>query len=92
MTHWEEDCLTYRGEVLTGQYAHWCVEWDGLPVDETCFEWPCCLVAYRALPRKLKKWARQGFPPNRTDRLVKRWHRLHKHPPLTGGTDERSGT
>jgi hypothetical protein len=38
------------------------MEWDGLPVDETCIEWPCCLVAYRTFPRKLKKWAKQGFP------------------------------
>jgi hypothetical protein len=35
------DCLHYRGEVLTGTYSHWCAEWDGLPIDETCYEWPC---------------------------------------------------
>lgn len=40
-TEWEEDCLRWRGRILTGQYAHICWEWDGLPVDETCLEWPC---------------------------------------------------
>jgi hypothetical protein len=38
---WEPDCLKWRGVVLTGKYAHWCMEYDELPVDETCFEWPC---------------------------------------------------
>jgi hypothetical protein len=38
---WKEDCLKWRGLLLTGKYAHWCDEWDGLPVDETCPEWPC---------------------------------------------------
>lgn len=40
-THWETDCMEYRGAVLTGRYAHWCAEWDDLPIDETCEEWPC---------------------------------------------------
>ena len=39
---WIEDCLQYRGKVLTGLYGHFCFEWDGLPIDETCVEWPCC--------------------------------------------------
>lgn len=42
MSHWEDDCRTYRGEILAGRYAHWCCEWDDLPIDETCLEWPCC--------------------------------------------------
>jgi hypothetical protein len=33
--------MYWRGVVLTGKYAHWCDEWDGLPIDETCEEWPC---------------------------------------------------
>lgn len=38
---WQRDCLRWRGKVLTGRYAHWCQDWDGLPVDETTPEWPC---------------------------------------------------
>jgi hypothetical protein len=38
---WILDCNTWRGEVLTGKYSHWCPDWDFLPVDETCKEWPC---------------------------------------------------
>lgn len=41
MTDWEEDCLRWRGKILTGKYAHWCLDWDGLPIDETTPEWPC---------------------------------------------------
>jgi hypothetical protein len=39
---WIEDCMKYRGRVLTGDKAHWCFDWDGLPVDETCDELSCC--------------------------------------------------
>ncbi len=38
---WKEDCLRWHGRVLTGKYGHWCPEWDFLPVDDTCHEWPC---------------------------------------------------
>ena len=49
MTHWEEDCMKWRGEVLKGRYAHWCFDWDDLPIDETCDEWPCeCADALQA--------------------------------------------
>ena len=37
-----EACLHLRGRVLRGKYAHWCIDWDDLPIDETCPEWPCC--------------------------------------------------
>jgi len=38
---WEDECMKWRGRVLTGRYAHYCFDRDGLPVDETCPEWDC---------------------------------------------------
>lgn len=38
---WAHDCQQWRGMILEGRYSHWCVNWDLLPVDETCPEWPC---------------------------------------------------
>jgi hypothetical protein len=38
---WVKDCYRWRGEVLLGQHAHWCPDWDYLPIDETTPEWPC---------------------------------------------------
>lgn len=38
---WQDDCLHWRGYVLTGKHAHYCPMYDGLPVDETTPEWPC---------------------------------------------------
>lgn len=32
---WIDDCLKYWGRVLTGKHAHWCADWDFLPIDET---------------------------------------------------------
>lgn len=43
MTEFEEDCLHFWGKVLTGKYKHFCDEWDGLPIDETCTEFKYCL-------------------------------------------------
>ena len=42
---WKADCLKERGKELTGKYTHYCIDWDGLTMDETCEEWPC-LCAY----------------------------------------------
>lgn len=39
---WKEDCLRYHGKVLTGSNAHWCPDWDYLPIDDTCKEIECC--------------------------------------------------
>jgi len=42
---WEKDCLKWRGRILTGNNAHWCLDWDCLPVDDTTPEWPCkCVI------------------------------------------------
>lgn len=39
---WQEDCRKWRGVVLRGEKAHWCYDWDGLPVDETTPEFSSC--------------------------------------------------
>lgn len=39
---WIDDCNKWRGKVLTGRFAHWCCEWDELPVDETTMEITSC--------------------------------------------------
>lgn len=41
-THWREDCIEFYGEVLIGDKAHWCPEFDFLPIDETCEEFKFC--------------------------------------------------
>jgi len=38
---WIDECLKWRDRILTGHFIHYCHEYDGLPVDETCPEWPC---------------------------------------------------
>lgn len=42
MTEWEVDCVKWHGYVLSGKFKHWCYDWDGLPIDETCDEFTCC--------------------------------------------------
>jgi hypothetical protein len=44
-TDWANDCLHWRGRLLTGDRAHWCPDWDDLPIDETCEEWPCACAS-----------------------------------------------
>ena len=43
MTELDEESIAIRGHILTGKYKHWCNEFDGLPVDENCFEFKFCL-------------------------------------------------
>lgn len=42
LTQWEEDCLHWMGLILTGDYKHYCPDWDDLPIDETCGEFGGC--------------------------------------------------
>ena len=51
-SEWEIDCMTWRGKILTGKYAHWCLDWDELPVDETCMEWEACTCFDSSPPRR----------------------------------------
>ena len=37
-----DDCIKERGRVLNGKFAHYCNDWDGLTVDETCMEAASC--------------------------------------------------
>jgi hypothetical protein len=41
-TEWPADCETERGRLLSGTWAHYCFDWDGLPVDETTWEFSSC--------------------------------------------------
>lgn len=43
LNDWIAECTHYHGRVLVGKYAHWCSDWDFLPIDETCPEWECCV-------------------------------------------------
>ena len=45
MSTFEEECFRWRGRVLKGECAHLCDDWDGLPIDETCPEWPCACAS-----------------------------------------------
>lgn len=49
-TQWQADCLHWHGRVLTGAHRHWCPDWDGLPVDESCPEFECCTCKPDAQP------------------------------------------
>lgn len=45
LTDFERECLHWRGRLLSGAHRHRCRDWDLLPVDETCPEWPCICFA-----------------------------------------------
>lgn len=38
---WQKSQKTH-GRILKGQYAHWCTDWDDMPIDETCMEFASC--------------------------------------------------
>jgi hypothetical protein len=39
---WPADSTRWHGRVLEGTWAHWCFDWDALPIDETCWEFSSC--------------------------------------------------
>ena len=39
---WIEDSTHWWGRVLDGAFAHWCLDWDELPIDSTCMEIIAC--------------------------------------------------
>ena len=39
---WDADCLVYWGRYLEGRRCHWCPDFDGLPIDDTCSEMRWC--------------------------------------------------
>jgi|GEM_PF-2209441 len=56
---WIEDCERTHGRVLAGACHHWCREWDGMPIDETCPEFDACLC----YPETIKEAVCRGnFP------------------------------
>lgn len=42
VSEFDAECLIYYGERLTGEFAHWCVTWNQLPIDESCPEFAIC--------------------------------------------------
>lgn len=40
---WADECIEFYGRILNGKKAHWCNDFDGLPIDETCYEMNHCL-------------------------------------------------
>ena len=41
-TNFDQDCLQIHGKVLKGKKAHYCPEFDYLPIDETSYEFQYC--------------------------------------------------
>jgi hypothetical protein len=55
LTEWEQDCLKWHREVLKGEFAHWCFDWDGLPIDETMSEFLSCNCTFEPPELEAKK-------------------------------------
>lgn len=43
MTEIDEEAVKFYGTPLTGKYKHFCMEFDGLPIDENCHEFKYCV-------------------------------------------------
>ena len=42
MSEFEKECYRWHGRKLEGHYAHYCPDWDYLPIDDTCVEFQSC--------------------------------------------------
>lgn len=41
-----EEQLSKMFDNLQGKKKHYCIEWDFLPIDETCAEFDCCTCVF----------------------------------------------
>lgn len=41
-SEWNDDCMKHHGRTLIGKKAHWCWDWDCMPIDETTPEIDGC--------------------------------------------------
>ena len=44
MTEFEKECIRWYGRKLTGNYAHYCPDWDYLPIDDTVWSFNLALA------------------------------------------------
>ena len=59
---WADSCLEWHGVILVGKYAHWCLDWDELPIDESCAEFMHCnCFVNEEEVDKLKKEIREKY-------------------------------
>ena len=54
-THWAADCIKWRGRILDGPDAHWCCDWDDLPIDALTPEYDCC-TCKKTLKGRIYNW------------------------------------
>ena len=45
---WSADWQRWHGDRPEGRLAHWCDDWDGLPIDEQCMEFMCCTCTWES--------------------------------------------
>jgi hypothetical protein len=43
-------------ETLTGQYKHYCIEWDGMAIDENMPEFDSCLCYNKEQPQYIMRY------------------------------------
>lgn len=58
---WKEDSLMWRGKVLGGPDAHWCNDWDGLPINAFDVEYSCCYEKKTVLGRIVNWFAMKHY-------------------------------
>ena len=55
VSDWTEDCIKWRGRILSGPYSHWCADWDDLPVNFFTPEFSTC-ACYSGPLFRLVQW------------------------------------
>ena len=54
LSEFQKTCLQERGRILIGEFAHFCLEWDFMTMDETCSEWDTCTCFAKPLHKEGK--------------------------------------
>lgn len=58
---WQGECMRWYGEILAGDFCHYCIEWDDLPIDETCPEFAVCKCTIQGWDMEKAKMHREAL-------------------------------
>lgn len=61
VTEWKQEMLKWRGRSWVAPDAHWCADWDELPVDACTAEYVCCVCFPKTVRGRVCNWLWENF-------------------------------
>ena len=73
-----ENPMKKHFDKLKGDHKHYCPDWDGLPIDETCPEFDCCSCRMETMPTEISRQKLYRFYLGQASALAE-FFKAHDH-------------